>query len=69
VFAGHPDVYSPRFASYDRSLSNPLSGSWSAKGSHFFHSEQTRAAFLANPGRIIDIAERKWADIVRGLGS
>ena len=45
------------------------SGSWSGQRLYLFYSEQTRAAFLANPGRIIDTAERKWPDSVRSWDS
>ena len=29
---------------------------------YLFYNEQMRVAFLADPGRIIDTAERKWPD-------
>jgi len=35
---------------------------------YFFYSENTRLAFLADPGRIIATAERKWPDVSRALG-
>jgi hypothetical protein len=35
---------------------------------YLFYSEQTRASFLADPGRIIDTAERKWPEVARNLG-
>ncbi len=43
---------------------------WAVVGQrlYLFYSEQTRASFLADPGRIIDTAERKWPD-VRDLGN
>jgi hypothetical protein len=37
------------------------------QGLYLFYSEQTQAALLANPGCIVDAAERKWPDIVRSL--
>ena len=42
---------------------------WAVAGQrlYLFYSEQTRASFLADPGRIFDTAERKWPD-VRNLG-
>jgi hypothetical protein len=35
---------------------------------YLFYSEQTRASFLADPGHIIDTAERKWPEVARNLG-
>ncbi|HEX9073041.1 MAG TPA: hypothetical protein VF852_13940 [Pseudolabrys sp.] len=46
---------------------HPLFWVVAGQGLYLFYSEQTRAA-LANPGRIIDAAERKWPEIVRSLG-
>jgi hypothetical protein len=76
AFEKHPEVYAPRFAGYDpvaigrgRSVpGHPLF--WVVVGQrlYFFYSERTRSAFLADPGRIIDTAERKWPDIAHDLG-
>jgi len=76
AFEKHPEVYAPRFSGYDpigiergRSVpGHPLI--WVVVGQrlYFFYSEQTRSAFLADPGRFIDSAERKWPDVVHGLG-
>jgi hypothetical protein len=76
AFAAHPEVYAPRFGGYDpvgisgdRSVQgHPLF--WVVVGQrlYLFYSEKTRAAFLAEPGRIIDAAERKWPDVARSLG-
>jgi YHS domain-containing protein len=76
AFARHPEVYAPRFGGYDpvaigreRSVpGHPLL--WTVVGQrlYLFYSEKTRAAFLADPGRIIDTAERKWPEISRDLG-
>ena len=70
AFAAHPEVYAPRFGGYDpvaigsdRSVpGHPLI--WVVVGQrlYLFYSEKTRAAFLADPGRIIDTAERKWPE-------
>jgi len=76
AFEHHPDVYAPRFAGYDpvaigrgRSVpGHPLFWVIVGQRLYFFYSEQTRSAFLADPGRIIDTAERKWPEVVRGLG-
>jgi len=76
AFAGHPEVYAPRFGGYDpvsigqgRSVpGHPLF--WVVVGErlYFFYSEKSRAAFLADTGRIIDTAERRWPEVVRSLG-
>jgi len=76
AFAEHPEVYAPRFGGYDpvgigskRSVpGHPLF--WVVVGQrlYLFYSEKTRAAFLADPGRIIDSAERKWPEVARSLG-
>jgi len=77
AFEKHPEVYAPRFAGYDpvaigrgRSVpGHPLF--WVVVGQrlYFFYSEQTRGAFLRDPGRIIDTAERKWPNVANNLGS
>jgi hypothetical protein len=36
---------------------------------YLFYSEQTRASFLADPGSIIDTAERKWPEVARNKRS
>lgn len=75
AFAKHPEVYSPRFGGYDpvaigRGRSVPGHPFWVVVGQrlYLFYSEQTRASFLADPGRIIDTAERKWPEVARNLG-
>ena len=76
AFSAHPEVYAPRFGGYDpvaigsdRSVQgHPLI--WVVVGQrlYLFYSEKSRAAFLADPGRIIDTAERKWPGVARMLG-
>jgi hypothetical protein len=76
AFAAHPEVYAPRFGGYDpvaitsdRSVQgHPLI--WVVVGQrlYLFYSEKARAAFLADPGRIIDTAERKWPNVSRAIG-
>jgi YHS domain-containing protein len=76
AFGGHPEVYAPRFGGYDpvaigqgRSVpGHPLL--WVVVGErvYFFCSEKSRAAFLADTGRLIDSAERKWPEVARTLG-
>ena len=76
AFADHPEVYTPRFAGYDpvaighgRSVpGHPLFWVIVGQRLYFFYSEQARSAFLADPGRIIDTAERKWPDVAHALG-
>jgi YHS domain-containing protein len=76
AFQKHAEVYAPRFGGYDpvaighgRSVpGHPLF--WAVVGQrlYFFYSEQTRGAFLSDPGRIIDTAERKWPNVTHNLG-
>ncbi|MGA8388902.1 MAG: YHS domain-containing (seleno)protein [Pseudolabrys sp.] len=76
AFEQHPEVYAPQFGGYDpvaigrdRSVrSHPLFRVVVGQRLYFFYSEQTRLAFLADPGRIIATAERKWPDVSRALG-
>jgi hypothetical protein len=76
AFAENPEVYTPRFGGYDpvaiaRGASvpgHPLV--WAVVGQrlYLFYSDAARVAFLADPGRIIDAATRKWPDVVRTIG-
>jgi hypothetical protein len=76
AFAVHPEVYAPRFGGYDpvsigrgRSVvGHPLI--WVVVGQrlYLFYSEKNRADFLADAGRIIDTAERKWPALANSLG-
>ncbi len=76
AFAGHPDVYTPRFGGYDpvaiaRGTSvpgHPLV--WTVVGQrlYLFYNEPARAAFVADPGRVIQAAERKWPGVARTIG-
>ena len=76
AFDLNPEVYAPRFGGYDpvaigrdRSVrGHPLF--WAVVGQrlYLFYSEKTRLAFLADPGRIIATAERKWPDVSRAIG-
>jgi len=76
AFEKHRDVYAPCFAGYDPvAIGRGRSGPghpliWTVAGQrlYLFYSEQTRASFLADPGRIIDTAERKWPDLAGNLG-
>ena len=76
AFVSHPEVYAPRFGGYDplaigrgRSVQgHPLIWAVTGQRLYLFYSEQTRASFLADPGRIIETAERKWPEVARTLG-
>jgi hypothetical protein len=75
AFAEHPEVYTPRFGGYDpvavaRGVSvpgHPLL--WFVVGQrvYLFFNAQARSAFIADPGRYIDAAERKWPEVARTL--
>jgi len=76
AFAKHPDIYTPRFGGYDpvavaRGTSvpgHPLF--WAVVGDrlYLFYNEQVRAAFVADPGRLIEAADRKWPEVARTIG-
>jgi hypothetical protein len=73
AFAAHPEVYRPRFGGYDpvavaRGTSvpgNPLFWAVVGKRLYLFYSDAARATFLADPGRLIETAERKWPEVAR----
>jgi hypothetical protein len=76
AFTDHPEVYSPRFGGYDpvalaRGASvpgHPLY--WLVLGGrlYLFYDDKARDAFIAEPGRIIESAERKWPAVARTIG-
>ena len=76
AFSDHPEVYMPRFGGYDpvavaRGASvpgHPLV--WVVVGErlYLFYDDKTRAAFIAEPGRFIEAAERKWPTVASSLG-
>ena len=76
AFADHPEVYMPRFGGYDpvaiaRGTSvpgHPLF--WAVVGGrlYLFYSDTARAAFAADPGHVIEVAERKWPEVARTIG-
>lgn len=74
-FAAHPDIYTPRFGGYDpvaiaRGTSvpgHPLFWAIVTERLYLFYSAEARAAFVADPGRLIEAAERKWPDVARAL--
>jgi hypothetical protein len=75
AFAAHPEVYAPRFGGYDavavaRGASvpgHPLFWAVVRERLYLFYDDATRAAFLADPGRIIVAAERNWPTVARGI--
>jgi hypothetical protein len=74
-FAAHADVYAPQFGGYDpvavangKSVpGHPLFWSVTADRLYLFYSEEARTAFLADAGRIIDRAMRKWPEVSRTI--
>lgn len=76
AFAEHPEVYTPQFGGYDpvaidREASVPGHPQiWAVAGErlYLFYNDKARAAFLDNPGRIVDSAQRKWPDVARTIG-
>ena len=75
AFADHPEVYAPCFGGYDpvavaRGVSvpgHPLFWAVTGERLYLFYSEEARVAFLADPGRIIERATRKWPDVARTI--
>jgi hypothetical protein len=75
AFAEHPEVYAPRFGGYDpvavaRGQSvpgHPLFWAVTGERLYLFYNAEARAAFLADPGRILETAERKWPEVVRTI--
>jgi hypothetical protein len=75
AFAEHPDIYTPRFGGYDpvaidRGVS--VAGHpeiWAVEGErlYLFYDRGSRSEFLANPGRIIESAVRKWPEVARTI--
>ncbi len=76
AFADHPEVYMPRFGGYDpvgvargeAVPGNPLIWTLLGERLYLFYDAKTRAAFLADPGRVLIAAERKWPGVAEGLG-
>jgi hypothetical protein len=75
AFLAHPEIYRPAFGGYDpvavaRERSVPgHSLIWAISGErlYLFYSEQSRAAFLANPAGVLMQAERHWPDVQKGI--
>ena len=75
AFKDHPEVYAPRFGGYDpvalaRGASvagHPIYWAVSGERLYLFYSAEARAAFVANPGRYIEAATRKWPALQRTI--
>lgn len=75
AFADHPEVYAPHFGGYDpvaiaRGVSvpgHPMFWAVSGERLYLFYSAEARTTFLADPGRILDAAERKWPIVTRSI--
>jgi YHS domain-containing protein len=76
AFAEHPEVYMPRFGGYDPVAvargelvpGHPLIWALVGERLYLFYDAKARAAFLADPGRLLVAAERKWPAIAKNLG-
>ena len=75
AFAADPDIYMPRFGGHDpiavaRGAAAPGHPRlWCIAGQrlYLFYSETARSAFLRNPDRAIEAAERHWPEVLRSL--
>ena len=71
AFAAHPEVYRPQFGGYDPVAvgrgalvpGHPLVWAIVSERLYLFYSDEARASFLADPGRVIAIAARKWPQV------
>ncbi len=74
-FAAHPEIYGPQFGGYDpvdvaRGVAvagKPQLWKISDKRLYLFGREETRAAFAANPGQILQEARKRWQAMQPGL--
>jgi hypothetical protein len=75
AFRLQPDGYRPRFGGYDpvaiardRAVAgHPLFWAIAGERLYLFYSAEDRAAFIADPGRILAVAERKWPQVERAI--
>lgn len=73
AFTKNPEIYMPQFGGYDpvavergRAVAgHPLIWTITGDRLYLFYSEADRAAFLADPARIIAAAQRKWPEVAR----
>ncbi|HZD88687.1 MAG TPA: YHS domain-containing (seleno)protein [Pseudolabrys sp.] len=76
AFAANPEVYMPRFGGFDPVAvargetvpGHPLIWTILGERLYLFYDDAARKTFLADPGRILVTAERRWKSIVSGLG-
>jgi hypothetical protein len=74
AFTERPDIYAPRFGGYDpvaiargASVPGPLYWLVSGQRLYLFYNAKARAAFAAEPDRVLEAAERKWPAVQRTL--
>lgn len=75
AFIAHPEVYMPRFGGYDpvavaqgKSVpGNPLHWAIKDRRLYLFFDARTRAAFMADIGRIAAEAEQHWPQVEKKL--
>jgi hypothetical protein len=74
-FVAHPDIYGPQFGGYDpidlaRGVTvagNPRFWLLSGQRLYLFHREESRAAFAADPSRVLRSANQRWPGIRQTL--
>jgi hypothetical protein len=75
AFRDRPDVYMPAFGGYDVlavGRGAPVPGNprcWTVvnRRLYLFETEATRAAFAADPGKVLAAAQAKWPDLLKTL--
>lgn len=73
ALAANPEVYRPRFAGYDpvaigrgvATPGNPLVWVVANERLYLFHDPSTRAAFTADPPRVLALAKARWPTLVQ----
>jgi hypothetical protein len=76
AFVAAPAAYTPAFGGYDpvaigrdRSVpGHPLYWAMADERVYLFYSAENRDAFLAEPGRILMLATRKWPALEKSIG-
>ena len=74
-FVAHPDIYGPQFGGYDpidlaRGVTvagNPRFWLVSGQRLYLFNREETRAAFVADPSKVLRSATQRWPGIQQSL--
>ena len=75
AFAEYAEVYRPRFGGYDpvaiagdRSVAgHPMFWALVSERLYLFYSAANREAFLADPGHVLQMAERRWPAVERTI--